>query len=62
MNIAEITQTFNAIEKALQNGYIISITDYSSFQLSAQFRENFDPKMPYRAESSEVKSVNFRAH
>ncbi|WP_321436659.1 HU family DNA-binding protein [uncultured Bacteroides sp.] len=56
-----INQTFNAIEKALSDGYTVSITDYGSFQLSAQFREDFDPEMPHRAESIEVKSVNFRA-
>ncbi len=56
-----IAKTFNAIEKALSNGYTVSITDYGSFQLSAQFREDFNPEEPHRAESIEVKSVNFRA-
>ncbi len=56
-----IAKTFNAIEKALKNGYTVSITDYGSFQLSVQFREDFDPEEPHRSESVEVKSVNFRA-
>jgi len=33
-----IAKTFNAIEKALSNGYTVSITDYSSFQKSVNFR------------------------
>ncbi len=56
-----IAKTFNAIEKALSDGYTVSITNYGSFQLSAQFREDFNPEEPHRAESIEVKSVNFRA-
>lgn len=56
-----INQTFDAIEKALSDGYTVSITNYGSFQLSVQFREDFDPEEPHRAESIEVKSVNFRA-
>ena len=46
-----IAKTFNAIEKALSNGYTVSITDYGSFQLSAQFREDFNPEELHRAEN-----------
>lgn len=56
-----IAKVFNGIERALKNGYTVSITDYGSFQLSAQFREDFNPEDPHRSESIEVKSVNFRA-
>ena len=56
-----ITKTFSAIEKALKNGYTVALNDYGAFQLSAQFREDFDPEEPHRAESIEVKSVNFGA-
>jgi len=56
-----ITKTFSAIEKALKNGYTVALNNYGAFQLSAQFREDFNPEEPHRAESIEVKSVNFRA-
>ena len=56
-----ITKTFSAIEKALKNGYTVALNNYRAFLLSAQFREDFNPEEPHRAESIEVKSVNFRA-
>ncbi|BEG98998.1 HU family DNA-binding protein [Bacteroides sedimenti] len=56
-----INETFHAIEQALADGYTVSIPDYGSFNLSAQFRKDTDPEASHRAESIEVKSVNFRA-
>ena len=56
-----IIQIFNAIERALSDEYTVYITNYDPCELSAQFREDFNPEEPNRAESIEVKSVNFRA-